>query len=64
MPQYDPACMLCTRYEPDDTCEAFPKGIPRKILEGEVKHIKAYPGDHGLQFDPIDEDAKKLIEGI
>ena len=39
-------------------CKAFPDGIPNKILKGEVKHIKPYPGDHGIQF----EEGKEVYE--
>lgn len=37
------------------TCKAYPRGIPREILRGEVKHISPYPGDNGIQFESIEE---------
>ena len=33
------------------TCIAYPKGIPDKILTGEINHRKPYKGDNGIQFE-------------
>ena len=46
-------CFPCRNYLREHTCKAFPDGIPREILDGEVKHTKPYPGDHGIQFEPL-----------
>ncbi len=40
-------------------CDAFPEEIPYKILIGENKHIKSYPGDHGIQYEPINKARKE-----
>ena len=37
------------------TCEAYPKKIPPEIITGEHDHTKPFPGDNGIQFEPIEE---------
>ena len=39
-------------------CAAFPDGIPDEILWNELRHTKPYPGDRGIQYDPIDEEVE------
>jgi hypothetical protein len=34
------------------TCNAFPKGIPDKIIDGEQQHTSPIEGDHGIIFEP------------
>lgn len=54
-----PRCALCSRFHSENldldryVCDAFPGGIPGKILTGDVDHSKPYKGDHGLQYLPI-----------
>jgi len=52
---YSCPCVSCKRLKTDGTkafCEAFPKGIPEKILDGEDDHKKPFPGDNGVQYKP------------
>jgi len=52
-------CIVCEFYFddlPQNNCEAFPDGIPPKILMGEHDHTKPYKGDNGITFEPIEDD--------
>jgi hypothetical protein len=41
-------------------CAAFPDRIPREIWNGEHDHSTPFPGDHGIQFEPMtDEDRER-----
>lgn len=33
-------------------CAAYPDGIPKEISLGDVAHLKPYPGDNNIQFEP------------
>ena len=54
----DVACYRCMYWhgeEKDDRCDAFPKGIPKKITQGKFRHDKPYPNsenpkDKGIMF--------------
>ena len=35
-------------------CLAFPDGIPEEILTSAFIHTEPYPGDHDIQFEPIE----------
>ncbi|MBF0531035.1 MAG: hypothetical protein HQK55_17565 [Deltaproteobacteria bacterium] len=55
------SCKYCERFHNDNTCEAFPAGIPEEILSGRNNHDQPYPGDNGLTYlakpwPPVDPD--------
>lgn len=57
-----PICFACSHYiEANETCNAFPEGIPEAILfEGE-DHRRAYPHDNGVRFE-LNPDKADLLE--
>ncbi len=50
-------CRNCLLFNDDldnvFSCDAYPRGIPREILEGEHDHLNAFPGDKGFRRIPI-----------
>lgn len=47
-------------------CNAFPQGIPDPILARNHWHREPFPGDHGIQYEPIpaqetDDDLRYVI---
>ena len=52
---------LCRHLDPQGLprCVAYPDGIPLPILSGDLPHDRPLPGDHGIQFAPLNriEDA-------
>jgi len=54
-----PICYECINFFGMDgdefICKAYPKGIPEKIITGEHDHTKPFPGDNGIQFEPIED---------
>jgi hypothetical protein len=56
IPEYSPICSLCKHVDPKQKrkCKAFDE-IPLEIWLGEVDHTEPYPGDNGIQFEPIED---------
>lgn len=51
-----PVCLDCKHLvsiEGNPKCKAFPEEIPEEIWMGGNNHKKPFPGDHGIQFEPI-----------
>jgi len=53
MTQISPLCLDCMHFHNDEefTCNAFPKGIPEKIILNEIDHRVSYTGDNGITFE-------------
>lgn len=52
-------CLTCKNYQYANKCNAFEK-IPNEIILGKNDHSKPFPGDHGIQYQPLDtEEAKE-----
>lgn len=53
-----PICYNCKRKNPPTpelafSCDAFPDGIPSAIINNVADHREPFPGDKGLQYEPI-----------
>lgn len=47
-------CIRCIHWLGRKRCPAFSGEIPDAILTNEHDHRKPYPGDNGIQFEPIE----------
>lgn len=57
-----PMCLNCKHFdfsnEANNTCAAFPDGIPAGILESRIDHRKPVAGDGGKRYEPFKPDWK------
>jgi len=55
------ACAHLDRTADNQTCEAFPEGIPEEIWTNQHDHHKPYPGDQSVRFElaPIPQAKRK-----
>ena len=55
-----PVCLGCKHFHREAkeglTCDAFPEGIPDSILQGDSDHREPVEGDHGIQFEPLENE--------
>jgi hypothetical protein len=62
IPIFSPVCTWCRHLRDsgvDQECDAYPNGIPTAIWKGENDHRAPFPGDGGIQFEPIDPPAER-----
>jgi hypothetical protein len=55
---FESQCDICKHRREGWTCQAFPDGIPEQIQNNEHDHRQPYPGDNGIQFEPIEQEPK------
>lgn len=51
---YSPICYSCRHFDDFYTgfrCKAYPDGIPREIVLGDVDHKRPYFNDNGIQYE-------------
>ena len=53
IPGLSPVCTFCRHESGFRKCAAFPDEIPLPIWTGANTHEDPYPGDHGIQFEPV-----------
>lgn len=58
-----PVCAGCAHFE-QGRCAAYPHGIPPAVLYGHADHRLPLPNDRGVQFEPIDDPGRELVEAV
>lgn len=66
MTRYYPHCLFCKHFEKGGapSCDAFPDGIPERILRNKHDHRKPYPNDNGVTFEPVDDEAARIVDAM
>jgi hypothetical protein len=64
-----PLCLFCKEFIRDFECNAFPGGIPQKVLTSEKDHRKAIGGEERREgapilFNPVDTAAEERAAAI
>ena len=56
-------CDHCKHRRSEDTCAAFPDGIPSSIsfFGFNTDHRRPFEGDNGIRFEPKDEAAREVV---
>jgi hypothetical protein len=57
IPSYSSVCMACKHWQvAGRTCDAYPvhNSIPLEIWLGKNDHRQPFPGDNGIQFEPLE----------
>lgn len=55
-------CVGCSRKASNDSCDAYPQGIPMQILTNEHDHREEFPGDGGLLYEAVLEGAPHPVD--
>ena len=58
---FSSVCTFCRHLKQGRSCAAF-DDIPAEIWTGTNDHRQPYPGDNGIQFEPIDEAEPQTAE--
>jgi hypothetical protein len=46
-------CDSCAHRRGGETCDAYPDGIPKGFMTSVAIHNVPFPGDRGIQFQPL-----------
>lgn len=60
---YSTVCTFCAHFQPDSKtgryqCATFGSNVPDDIWYGRHDHTTPYPGDNGIQFEPLTQIKK------